>query len=268
MTWLFRQVGEKTFESSEYTRTGWNETDQHGGPPSALLAHVIQGIALPVPMHMTRITVSLLRPVPIADVETRTRILRAGKRVAVVEADLLLAGTDDLLATAQAQMIRTEAMPIDGVARPEFSVPTPPMDHPPAFDQGVGSWADTSVARFHLHASERRSIDLGWETLGPGEGWFRLLLDVVDHEPASPLTKFVAIADMANGLSSALDVDRFMWVNPDMTVAFSRPPRGDWMGMRAGADPQSNGVGLVHAWGFDADGPFGHVLQTQLLVHR
>ncbi len=268
MTWLFRRVDENTFESSEHTRTGWNTTDQHGGPPSALLAHAIQGVDLPVPMDMTRITVSLMRPIPITRLRTRTRTLRAGRRVAVVEADLLLEGSDDPLATAQAQMIRTEAIEFDDVPRPAFSVPTPPIDHPPVEDAGSGEWADHSIPRFHLHAAERRSIDKGWERLGPGEGWFRLLVDVIEDEPVSPLTEFVAIADMANGLSSALDVDRYIWINPDMTVAFSRPPHGEWIGMRAGADPQSHGIGLVHAWGFDESGPFGHVLQTQLLIRR
>lgn len=268
MTWLYRRIGPATFESSEYTRTGWNTTDQHGGPPSALLAHVIQGVDLPVPMQMTRITVSLLRPVPIAPLTVRTRVLRAGKRVAVVEADLMLDGTGDLLVTAQAQMIRVEPIPLEAVPRSGFTVPAPPLQHPPVADLGTGDWIDATVPRFHLHAAERRSVDRGWETLGPGEGWFRMVLEVVDDEPVNLLTKFVAIADMANGLSSALDIDRYMWVNPDITVAFARPPRTEWLGMRAEADPQEHGVGLVHAWGFDEHGPFGHILQTQLLVHN
>lgn len=268
MSWLYRTVGKDTFESSEYTRTGWNTTDQHGGPPSALLAHVIQSIELPVPMQMTRITSSLLRPVPIAPLRVRTRVLRVGRRVAVVEADLLLLDSDDPVATAQAQMIRTEDVELGDVSRSPFTVPTPPQEHPPVKDPGTGDWADTSIPRFHRHGTERRSIDRGWENLGPGTAWFRLLVEVVEGAPPSPLTAFVAIADLANGLSTALDVERYMWVNPDLTVAFSRAPRGEWVGMQAEADPQDHGVGLVHARGFDADGPFGHVLQTQLLVHR
>ncbi len=268
MTWLYRRVGRETFESSEYTRTGWNATDQHGGPPSALLAHVIQEVELPVSMQMTRITASLMRPVPIARLRTRTRMLRAGKRVAVVEADLLLADSDAPIATAQAQMIRTEGVALGEVNRSPFIVPAPPETHPPVTDPEGGEWADTSLPRFHQHGAERRSIDGSWERPGPGAAWFRLLMDVVEGAPRNPLTAFVAIADLANGLSTALDGERFMWVNPDLTVAFSRVPQGEWMGMQAEADPQSHGVGLVHARAFDEAGPFGHVLQTQLLAPR
>jgi hypothetical protein len=265
VSWLYRRIGPLRFASSELTRTGWNDHDQHGGPPSALLAHVIQHVELPVPMHMSRITVSLMRPVPIADLEVTTRVVRAGRRVAVVEADLVTDGSDDSVATAQAQLIRTEEVPLDDLPRREFSVPGAPTDHPEAQDSS--RWADGSITRFHRNAVEKRSVDGSWERLGPGQAWFRMTADLVEGEPHEPTSEFIAIADMANGLSSVLDGAEWVWVNPDLTVAFSRPPTGEWMGMEAAADPQTHGVGLVHATAFDEDGTFGHVLQSQLLTH-
>ncbi len=265
MSWLYRRVGELRFESSGLTRTGWNDHDQHGGPPSALLAHVIQHVDLPVPMHMSRITVSLMHPVPIATLDAVPRVVRAGRRVAVVEADLVPVGSEDPVATAQAQMIRIEDVPLDDLPRPSFSVPGSPEDHPIAID--AAKWANSSVPRFHLDALEKRSVHGGWERMGPGQAWFRMLHDLVEGEPHEPTSEFVAIADTANGLSSVLDTKSWVWVNPDLTVAFSRPPVGEWMGMEAAADPQTHGVGLVHATGFDAQGTFGHVLQSQLLMH-
>ncbi|NND85551.1 MAG: thioesterase family protein [Acidimicrobiia bacterium] len=265
MSWLYRRTGPLRFSSSELTRTGWNDHDQHGGPPSALLAHVIQHVELPVPMHMSRITVSLMRPVPIADLEVKTRVIRAGRRVAVVEADMVPAGSDDPVATAQAQLIRTEAVPLSAIPRRDFTVPGPPTDHPAAQDSM--RWADDTIARFHLDAVEKRSVDGGWERLGPAQGWFRLDVDLIEGEPHDPTSEFIAIADMANGLSTVLDGEEWVWVNPDLTVAFSRPPTGEWMGMEAAADPQTHGVGLVHATAFDEQGTFGHVLQSQLLMH-
>ncbi|UCG40779.1 MAG: thioesterase family protein [Acidimicrobiia bacterium] len=265
MSWLYRRIGPLRFASSEFTRTGWNDHDQHGGPPSALLAHVIQHAELPVPMHMSRITVSLMRPVPIADLEVTTRVVRAGRRVAVVEAGLVPDGSDDPVATAQAQLIRTEEIPLDELPRREFMVPGAPTDHPEAQDSS--RWADGSITRFHRNAVEKRSVDGGWERLGPGQAWFRMTADLVEGEPHEPTSEFIAIADMANGLSSVLDGAEWVWVNPDLTVAFSRPPTGEWMGMEAVADPQTHGVGLVHATAFDQDGTFGHVLQSQLLTH-
>jgi hypothetical protein len=216
-------------------------------------------------MHMSRITVSLMRPVPIATLEVAPRVVRSGRRVAVVEADLIPEGSTEPVATAQAQMIRVEEVPLAELPRREFEVPGSPEDHPVAND--AAKWADSSIPRFHLDGIEKRSVDGGWERMGPGRGWFRLLRDLVEGEPHEPSSEFIAIADTANGLSSVLDGENWVWVNPDLTVAFSRPPVGEWMGMEAAADPQTHGVGLVHATAFDTRGTFGHVLQSQLLMH-
>ena len=78
---------------------------QHGGPVSALLAHVVEQVPTLVPMRCGRLTVDLMRAVPVARLETAARVVREGKRVQVVEAALVHDGVE--VARASARRVRT-----------------------------------------------------------------------------------------------------------------------------------------------------------------
>lgn len=263
---LYEDLGGGRFAPSRLTRTGWNDTDQHGGPPSALLARAVERTDLPAPMRPARISFHLLRGIPIAPLRVSTEVSRPGKRVAVIDGRLT---TDDgtLVATAHAQMIRTEPVSVPGdLPWPADRLPGPPESHPPAVMAPAESgWSDDTMQRFHLHAVTVRSIDGGWEVQGPGAAWIHLDVDLVDGEDTSPLCRFVTVADMANGVASTLPYGQYRWVNPDLTVALHRPPGGDWVGLSAGASVGPDGIGVVQGTAFDEDGAFGAVLQTQLV---
>src|SRR3989442_1531838 len=52
------------------------------------------------PVHVARMTIELLRPVPMQPIELRARTLRPGKRVQLVEGSVLTDGTEVVRATA------------------------------------------------------------------------------------------------------------------------------------------------------------------------
>lgn len=265
---LYEPLGEGRYLPTGLTRTGWNDTDQHGGPPSALMARALEHLDLPAPMRPARISVHLLRGVPLAPLTVTTGVVRAGKRVAVADASLT---TDDgaVVATARAQLIRVEpvAIPLN-LSWPDQELSWPPTAHPvppPIGDPAADGWGDTTIERFHLHAVTIRSIDAGWETPGPGAAWIHLDADLVAGETTSQLCRFVTVADMANGVASTLPYGDFQWINPDLTVALHRVPDGPWIGLEGHSLVGGDGIGVAHATAFDAHGAFGHVLQTQLV---
>lgn len=98
------------YEATEYTRGPWSNTLQHGGPPSALLAGAMarDGEGLDA-WHMARLTVALLRPIPIGPVQVRTAERRRGRLVEHLEAELL-DGDERTLAHATAVRIRRNAV--------------------------------------------------------------------------------------------------------------------------------------------------------------
>lgn len=76
------------FVPSEYTRGPWSPDAQHGGPPAALVGHLIQRHENGAEMLLARTTVELLRPVPLTPLVASVRTTRPGRKVQLVEASL------------------------------------------------------------------------------------------------------------------------------------------------------------------------------------
>ena len=65
---------------------------------------------------------------------------------------------------------------------------------------------------------------------GPVQVWVRLTVPVLDGEHPSGAQR-IAAADFGNGVSGALPADRYLFINPDLTIHLLRPPVGEWIGM-------------------------------------
>ena len=96
---LFVRRGDE-FVATELTQGPWNPEHQHGGPVCALLATVVESVPSLVPMRCGRLTVDLIRTVPVAALRARTRVVREGKRVQLVEAALEHDGVEVARASA------------------------------------------------------------------------------------------------------------------------------------------------------------------------
>ena len=84
------------FVATTLTRGPWDDATQHGGPPSALLGGAIErwGDGGAAKRHVARITVDLLRPVPLAAVEVEVEPIRVGRRVDWLAANLRCDGKE------------------------------------------------------------------------------------------------------------------------------------------------------------------------------
>src|SRR3989337_4070149 len=59
----------------------WDARMQHGSAPAALVVWAAEAIPTREPMHIARVTIDLMRPVPVAPLTIATEILREGRRV-------------------------------------------------------------------------------------------------------------------------------------------------------------------------------------------
>jgi hypothetical protein len=250
------------FRATTLTRGPWSRDLQHAGPPSALLARAIER-ALPAGAGMTvvRVTVDILRPLPIATFKTTTSVLRAGKKAQWLGADLL--GPDGTLcARAAAVAMRTAqlALPVEGdplvdpVPSPQDS---PPFEFPFFADAGEGynTAMETRLARGKF-----------WS--GRVSMWMRMRCALVEGEAPTPLQRVMTAADSGNGVSVAIDPRQFTFVNPDLTVYLHRPPVGEWVCLDARTIPQSRGVGLADTRLLDEQGPIGRSAQSLVIEAR
>ena len=98
--------------------------------------------------------------------------------------------------------------------------------------------------------------------LGPCTAWFRLNHALVDDEVPSPYQRVAVAADSGNGISAALDFERFSFVNCDLTINLLRRPVGEWICLQARTALGGNGCGLAESALFDERGLIGRATQS------
>lgn len=77
---VFRVEGNRVF-TSEHAGGPWDPGMQHGGAPSSLIVWAAERIPSPQPMQIVRITVDLMRPVPVAPLTIETEVVREGRKI-------------------------------------------------------------------------------------------------------------------------------------------------------------------------------------------
>ncbi len=256
VTALFTPVGADVVRATGYSRGPWSPDALHGGPVAALLAGEAEA-ALGPSTPVSRLTIDLERPVPLADLRITSRIVRPGRKVQVAEVEMHAAdGTRLARATAlgvrRTEMALPEGVlgPIDGVALDTEAAPSPV------------TWRPDDVHYFHLDAME-----WGGQTWhGPViTSWMRLAVPVLPGREVSPLQRAAAASDFMNGISSQLTFGEWVFINPDLTIALHRAPAGEWIGMRAVTRLDPLGVGTAEADLFDREGRIGHAVQNLLV---
>ena len=248
------------FVSSELTRGPWDPEAQHAGPPAALIARELER-SLDPGWQIGRITYEILRPVPIAPLSVEVEVRRPGRSVQLLAATLAGADGEPLVA-ANAWAIATRSTPIPAGLRggPE-ALPGPERGTPkPFFETGQDVGYHTAM--------EYRFLAGAFAELGPALVWMRMRHVLVEGEDPSPLQRVMVAADSGNGVSATLDLDRYIFINVDLSVHLHRLPEGKWVGLDAVTLPEPEGVGLADSVLHDERGPLGRALQTLLVRER
>lgn len=251
---FFIQDKERFF-STEHTRGPWSPDLQHGGPPSALLARAIEQ-QLEEAFFVARLSVEFLRPVPIVPLSISVKVARAGKKVKRLDALLEADGKEVCRATAVC--IRQASLPL-----PEVLDPPPPLPEESApFEMSFF----THPVGYH----RAMEVRVARGSFGSGElaAWMRMRYPLVAGEDPSPLQRVLCAADSGNGVSLLLDIHRYTFINPDLTVYLHRPLVGEWICLDARTIPQPHGIGLAESRLFDTRGAIGRSLQSLVIEER
>lgn len=249
---------------TDLARGPWSREAQHGGAPAALLARTLERVDGGEAFVVVRVTVDLLRPVPIAPLRIATRITRPGKKVQLVESSLVVEESGVEVARASGLRIRRGQVPLPEGAAPHG---TPPL--PAAGVVSKPPWAgQVDYEAFHSGAIEMCFVRGSFAVPGPATAWLRLRVPLVAGEPTSPLTRVAAAADFGNGISWMVSrTDGYRFINPDLTIYLHRHPAGEWIALESTTSPEPTGVGLAESRLYDERGPIGRSVQS-LLVER
>jgi hypothetical protein len=250
--------GNGRYEPTRATESPWDRTAQHGGPPAALLAQVIDQ-SVGGPLRIGRISVDMLGPIPLREAVVEVSVIKPGRRVQLTEARMVVAGR--VAVTARAWHIATgDRPPIPG-GEQAVPPPVPPAPSAQSFFPGLDDWG-------YGRSIEWRFTRGGFDRLGAADVWARVRLPLVAGVPLTGQDRALILADSANGLSLSLPLEQWFSIPPTMTATLLRPPAGEWVHLACRTFLADDGVGLARADLFDPDGLVGDVAQPLLVQQR
>jgi Thioesterase-like superfamily len=251
----FVPLGDGRFQATEHTSGPWDPGAQHAGPPSALLARALEALAPDPARMLARVTLEILGPVPVDEVEVQAAVVRPGRSVEMLEAELGAGGRTAMRARAWSTL-RT---PADDVTDAAAAPPRPDAESP-----GPRTWPYSG----YLRSVEWRFARGGWDEPGPAAVWSRLRVPIVPDEDPSPLQRVLAVADSGSGISWVLPFGDWLFINPELTVHIQREAQGEWVSLAAETTIAQGGTGLARSVLCDDRGPVAYGAQSLLVARR
>lgn len=245
--------------TSPFAGGPWNPNLQHGAGPASLVSWAAERIPAPSPMQVTRLSIDLMRPVPVGPLEIETRVLREGRKIQLCAVHLLAGGVEVVRATVL--KMRTADLTL-----PETALGAP-LDLPPP-EAGREASEIIGAENPFLSGLSLRVVKGGFRDPGPASVWYRAERAIVQGAPISPLMRAAIAADFCNGTSAVLDFRNWTFINADLTVSLARMPVGDWILLDAETWLGPAGTGLAFARLGDRQGYFGRAVQSLVIEAR
>jgi hypothetical protein len=279
---FYEPTGADTFAATPATIGPWSPDAQHGGPPSALAARAIELHEADSRQRLAKVCIDILRPVPIGKVAIKTRTVRPGRRVTLVEAVMEADGHEVL--QARGWRIERPAGEVpevrDGSHRPEQVPATGDGLAPDIFTRQRNGYL--TMIEWRFKAADFGRADTGGYSAGvaapaskPGPqglealtraAWTRPRIPLLPGEEPSAMSRTLLVADSGSGVSAALPVSEFTFVNVDLTVILPRDPVGEWLLLEASTTIGADGTGLATTVLSDEHGSFGRAVQTLIVA--
>jgi hypothetical protein len=253
---FYLPLGGGRYEPTRATESPWDREAQHGGPPAALLAHVIDE-TVDAGLRLARLSIDFLGAIPRRELAVAVQPVKPGRRVWLSEARMTVA--DRTVAVGRTWHIATGPRPpIDDEAT--HAPPLPPEQQQRHFF-GLTNWG-------YAEAIEWRFTEGSFDTPGRAGVWTRVRRALIAGEPITPLARTLIAADSANGLSTVLPIAEWWSIPPGMTTTLMRPPAGEWVHLACHTRLADDGIGIAHADLHDAHGFLGEVAQPLLISRR
>lgn len=248
----YEWLGADRYRSTPHAQGAWAADHQHMAPVSGLLVRAIENCAPRTDLIVSRVAFDILGVIPGGDVEVMASVIRPGRTIELVEAEMTAGGRVVVRATAwRLASSDTSAIADTGLS----DLPGPEAGAP---WQGTELWGGGFI----------RSLDLrvlpDWQP-GHGRVWIRSTVDLVDGVESSALARYIGLIDTANGIAVRADPATLLFPNTDLTVHLVRCPVGEWAGFDTTVSFGPDGVGLTSSVLYDVAGPIGRAAQTLTL---
>jgi hypothetical protein len=235
------------FHPTENARSRWG-TDMLNGPAVVGLAAFQLEQRFGVPGFLpARLTVDLFKAAKRVPTIVQSRLVRDGHRVRNAECDVVQGEVIVARATLM-QYRQSEAPPgEEWVGQASFTPPPPTEAH--AFMIGSDDVGWSPGGDVHQNTSRKRV--------------YHSPIDVVAGHDITPFVRTVIVAE-ATSLVSNMGTKGIGYINGDLTVALSRLPQSESIGVEGDSHWVSDGISVGTGTLYDDEGPFGTGLVTAI----
>lgn len=253
---FFIREGGGGLTPTEASRGPWGAQTLNGRVVAGLLGHEIERVHGDPDFVPVRLTVDMFRMSMMAPVEIRTRELRTGSRIRVIEAEFWNDGT--VVAHSICQFLRRGDTPPGEIWKPEtWSVPNP---------NNLPMPTDSPVPLRGLWDVRQLTGDIRKE-IRQRRAWVREVRDLVGGEPLTPYVRAAVAADYASPFSQ-MSQTGLGYINSDLTLYLHRMPTTEWIGFEVVDHGATDGISNSACRLYDEAGPIGSVTVAALSQRR
>nr|WP_255496835.1 MULTISPECIES: acyl-CoA thioesterase domain-containing protein [unclassified Mycolicibacterium] len=236
----------------------WGQTIS-GHVVGGILARSLEQAGSGPDLVPARLTVDLLRPTFIEPLSVRTTVRRDGKRIRLVDADLVQ--NDVVVSRASAVFLRRGEHPAGDIWSSPVTMPPLPPDPGPLPDDlmmfvwGYGGDGPSTGAMAFTE----------WgDATGPKYAWIRQVRPLVEGEVTSPFVTVAMAADAASA-TSHWGTGGLRYINADYTLTLAREPVGEYIGLAATSHNSTHGIASGAVAVFDVGGQIGNAVTVGLV---
>lgn len=250
----YRDLGNGRFAATVHTQGAWNPREQHMGPVSGILVHSLEKFQPREDLRMARVSYDILGLIPDGEFKIVTSMLRPGRTIELVQAELVSGGRTAVRATAW-RLQRSDTSAIEG------GEDTPMSGLPESASEiKLDEWPGGYIRSIEIRT-------LPGHAPGHGRAWIRSLHPLVAPGGFSDVARLIGVADTSNGIATRVDPGPggYAFPNVDLQVHLYREPQGEWLGLQNSVTFGSDGIGLTSTVLCDLSGPFGRAEQILTL---
>ncbi|GAA1210277.1 thioesterase family protein [Rhodoglobus aureus] len=242
------------FESTIHAQGAWNPHEQHMAPVAGIMAHVLEAFEARPGLRIARISYEILGLIPDGEFEIVTSMVRPGRTIELVQAELVAGGRIAVRATAW-RLQTSDTTDVLGIVDQRM----PSLKHAGA-PVNLAQWPGGYIQSIEARA-------LPDHAAGSGRVWLRTPYPLLTTEPVSDFARLTGLVDTSNGIATRVKPGEggYAFPNVDLQVHLYRVPAGEWLGLENSVNFGADGVGLTSTVLHDVDGPLGRAEQILTL---
>ena len=253
---FFSQSSDGVFVGNDPARGPWSADHCHAGPVTGLAARAAE-IAVGAEKMLCRLTLDILRPLPLAGLRVAAETTRHTRTLATTQ--ITVHDLDNTLCALGTSMHL--------VRKDLGEVPTAPVTPLRLADAVSGPFS--IGAGLHDKPYFGQFLDVAYPpefglNPGPKTLWMRTTT-LVEGEEQSAIQSLCALADCGNGISWNARPAEMGFMNTDLTLNVHREPEGDWHASDSVSHWHGTGIGMSQSVLQDEKGPVATALQTLVL---